>query len=288
MPRSRELKYSFFTDEEIAQLGPWARLLFEGLWCLADCDGRLEDRPLRIKAMVFPYDTLDIEALLDELDRASGDFIQRYEVDGKKYIQVRTLKKNQHFHPKERPAGFPSPPARKIPGKPETSTASNGEKPADQALPSLSSLPSEISGGISPRARDPYPDTAGTSTATTTEQAHKIPAAYDWLCFFKSKHREKTGRDYGKGEQDSKALGRLADLLGSFPEQQRLDDWGVRERIVIEFLSRNDSKTISAGWSFAFFVTDFGALAIDPSKRPKREKRRPGQPEPYYWPDATK
>jgi hypothetical protein len=139
MPRSRELKYGFFTDEEIARLTPWARLLFEGLWCLADRDGRLEDRPARIHALVFPYDhQLDIDALLREIAEAKGDFIQRYEVDGKNYIQIRTLNKNQHFHPKEKSAGYPTPPARKVPGLPGNSTS-------NPALPSLSSLPSQSS-----------------------------------------------------------------------------------------------------------------------------------------------
>jgi len=34
-----------------------ARLLYPGLWMLADREGRLEDRPLRIKAEILPYDT---------------------------------------------------------------------------------------------------------------------------------------------------------------------------------------------------------------------------------------
>lgn len=135
MPRSRELKYGFFTDEEVAQLGFAARLLFQGMWCLADRDGRLEDRPMRIKAMVFPYDSVDIDALLAEVARASGRFIERYEVDGKRYIQIRTLNKNQHFHPKEKSAGFPPPPAGNFPGKPDSF-------PTSPAIPSLSSLPS--------------------------------------------------------------------------------------------------------------------------------------------------
>jgi hypothetical protein len=32
------------------------RLLFTGLWCLADREGRLEDRPAEIKAEIFSYD----------------------------------------------------------------------------------------------------------------------------------------------------------------------------------------------------------------------------------------
>jgi hypothetical protein len=138
MPRSRELKYGFFTDEQVAALTPLARLLFQGLWCLADCDGRLEDRPARIKVQILPYDDCDIDALLQELHDADGDFVHRYEVDGRKYIQIRTLKKNQHFHPKEKSAGFPPAPAAKIPGKP-------GGLRTSPALPSGISKPSEPS-----------------------------------------------------------------------------------------------------------------------------------------------
>ena len=43
--RTRLLKPGFFMNEELARLPVRARLLFAGLWCLADREGRLEDRP---------------------------------------------------------------------------------------------------------------------------------------------------------------------------------------------------------------------------------------------------
>ena len=52
------------------------RLLFIGLWTQADREGRLEDRPKRIKAELFPYDNIDIDKGLNEL-QAKG-FIVRY------------------------------------------------------------------------------------------------------------------------------------------------------------------------------------------------------------------
>jgi hypothetical protein len=86
MARARNIKPGFFKNEELAELGPLAMLLFEGLWCLADKEGRLEDRPKRIKAETFPYFEADVDALLNGL--ANRGFILRYMVEERRYIQV--------------------------------------------------------------------------------------------------------------------------------------------------------------------------------------------------------
>jgi len=49
MARTRSIKPSFFKNEFLAECEPMARLLFVGLWTLADRDGRLELRPRRIE-----------------------------------------------------------------------------------------------------------------------------------------------------------------------------------------------------------------------------------------------
>ena len=54
--RARNIKPGFFKNDTLAELEFAARLLFIGLWGLADRAGRLEDRPKKIKAEVFPYD----------------------------------------------------------------------------------------------------------------------------------------------------------------------------------------------------------------------------------------
>ena len=60
MARARNLKPSFFTNDKLAELHPLGRLLFAGLWTIADREGRLEDRPKRIKTDVsLPYITAD-------------------------------------------------------------------------------------------------------------------------------------------------------------------------------------------------------------------------------------
>jgi hypothetical protein len=108
MARARNIKPSFFTNEDLAACQPLARLLFIALWCLADRDGRLEDRPLRIKAEALPYDSCDTNVLLDELHK--GGFILRYQAAGGRFIQVLKFRKHQRPHPREVTYGIPEPP----------------------------------------------------------------------------------------------------------------------------------------------------------------------------------
>ena len=49
MARARNIKPGFFKNEFLAEMPCEVRLLFIGLWTLADREGRLEDRPKRIK-----------------------------------------------------------------------------------------------------------------------------------------------------------------------------------------------------------------------------------------------
>lgn len=97
--RIRTIKPGFFTHEEIAELSPLARILFIGLWCMADVAGRLEDRPKRIKIEVLPYDKADADALLNEIQ--GRGFIERYTVGEVRIIQVKNLEKHQRISGKE-------------------------------------------------------------------------------------------------------------------------------------------------------------------------------------------
>lgn len=103
--RKRTLDPNFFLDEYLVTQPFAVRLLFEGLWCLADREGRIEDRPVRIKMKLFPADDLDVDAALDAL--ASGGMVARYEVDGQRVIQVTNFLKHQRPHPKEVPSILP-------------------------------------------------------------------------------------------------------------------------------------------------------------------------------------
>lgn len=107
MARARNIKPGFFTNDVLAQCEYGARLVFVGLWCIADREGRLEDRPLRIKAQIMPFDNCDIESLLSQL--ATHGFITRYEVANCKYIQVNNFRKHQNPHVKEGASTIPAP-----------------------------------------------------------------------------------------------------------------------------------------------------------------------------------
>jgi hypothetical protein len=110
MARARNIKPSFFKNELLGQADPLLGVLFISLWTLADKAGRLEDRPLRIKAETFPYrDGIDINAYLTEL--VALGFIERYEANGLKIIEVVNFTKHQTPHSTEKASELPCKPA---------------------------------------------------------------------------------------------------------------------------------------------------------------------------------
>ncbi|HCT7944876.1 TPA: hypothetical protein OT890_003633 [Raoultella ornithinolytica] len=107
MARSRNIKPGFFTNDELAECHPLGRLLFAGLWTIADKEGRLDDRPKKIKAMLLPFDEADCDDLLQQLN--DHKFIIRYRVNGECYIQISNWKKHQNPHCKEAASEIPAP-----------------------------------------------------------------------------------------------------------------------------------------------------------------------------------
>lgn len=114
MPRIRYLKPDFFKDEDLAELPYWVRLLYAGLWVIADKEGKLEDRPKRIKAEVFPYDRIDVEKGLQLLSKnkkyGKNPFIIRYSIDGQSFIKILNWEKHQKPHHTEKAKNLPDPP----------------------------------------------------------------------------------------------------------------------------------------------------------------------------------
>ena len=89
MARIRSIKPEFFTSEQVAECSTNARLLFVGMWCFCDDQGIHPDSPARLKMEVFPSDDLtkaDVEQYVEEL--VAVGLIQRYEVEGQKYLMV--------------------------------------------------------------------------------------------------------------------------------------------------------------------------------------------------------
>lgn len=126
------MKPGFFKNEDLAECGMTARVLFAGLWCFADREGRLEDRPKRLKAEIFPYDNCDIDKELIKL--AAAGFLLRYAVNGENYLQVLNFTKHQNPHVKENASTIPAPDLY------GTRTGNSGTGPADSLLPITDSL----------------------------------------------------------------------------------------------------------------------------------------------------
>ncbi|OUR99255.1 hypothetical protein A9Q81_11825 [Gammaproteobacteria bacterium 42_54_T18] len=109
MARSRNIKHTFFKDDELAELPFENRLYFIGLWTQADCKGRIEYRPKRIKAEIFPYDDgINIDELTVNLSKYR--FIRIYSVQGRRYIEIANFLKHQNPHKNERDKGSAIPP----------------------------------------------------------------------------------------------------------------------------------------------------------------------------------
>lgn len=104
--RARNLKPSFFKNELLGSADPLYGIIFQGLWCLADRAGRLEDRALRIHVEVNPYrDSASTVLALDWL--VLHQFLIRYEVGGVRYLQVVNFAQHQQPHIKEAPSKIP-------------------------------------------------------------------------------------------------------------------------------------------------------------------------------------
>ena len=139
MARARNIKPGFFKNELLVGLPYEYRLLFIGLWTIADRDGRFEDRPVRIKMELFPADNVDVEAGLQALH--DNGFITRYTVDEGRYCQVLAWCKHQNPHVKEALSTIPALEEHRAgtvqaPDKHDTSIENSGTSPADSLIPS--------------------------------------------------------------------------------------------------------------------------------------------------------
>ena len=128
MARSRNIKPAFFQNEQLVELPYEDRLLFIGLWTIADREGRLENRPKKIKMQLFPADNIDVAASLLGLSRK--DLITIYLVDNISYIEINNFIKHQNPHHKEAQSTIPE----------NDCPVKVGASPADSLIPITDSL----------------------------------------------------------------------------------------------------------------------------------------------------
>lgn len=184
MSRSRNIKPGFFKNDLLAECPALARLLFAALWCEADREGRLEDRPKRIKAACLPYDECDIDALLSSLHQKG--FIVRYVVDGIGYIAIPEFLSHQKPHMKEAASTIPAPDKH----QPRNVLAPESPERAALIPDSLNLIPDSPSKDtVQPAAArsrfddfwDVYPNKKGKESARKTWQRRKLDPVADNL-----------------------------------------------------------------------------------------------------------
>lgn len=93
MMKIRSIRPEFFADPTMADLDPLARLLYIGLWCYVDDDGRGEWLPKQIDGQIFPLEDVDIHALLEQLVRSER--IIRYTDGDREYFYIPTIPSHQ-------------------------------------------------------------------------------------------------------------------------------------------------------------------------------------------------
>lgn len=132
--RARNIKPGFYKNEQLAECSPWARLIFPGLWMMADRRGRMEYRPKRIKAELLPFDSEPVEPMIAELEQYG--LVRLYEVEGVRYLWIPAFCRHQRPHTNEVPSTIPPHPEDDEPGDdlPPRSTglATKVESPVDQ------------------------------------------------------------------------------------------------------------------------------------------------------------
>jgi len=103
--RARNIKPGFWKNEDLVEVPFEYRLLFIGLWMLADREGRLEDRPKRIKMELFPADNVDVKEGLDDLCELG--LLERYEAEGVNVLLITKFADHQSPHHSEKRSELP-------------------------------------------------------------------------------------------------------------------------------------------------------------------------------------
>lgn len=103
MARIRSIHPGIYTDEAWASVSISARWFAKGICTEADDNGVFEWKPLQLKMRIFPADSVDVPALLQEL--ADAGIVLQFSADGKTLGAVRNFCKFQR--PRKPKAWFP-------------------------------------------------------------------------------------------------------------------------------------------------------------------------------------
>lgn len=219
MARIRSIKPEFYTDGDVMDMSPSARLMFIGTWNFAMCDfGHVPDDARRLKMQILPADEvmlqlvddvwtvqpIDAEVLLEEII-ASGR-IDRIEVGGRSFLHIRRFTDHQKTEKRWSPRCAACQASQELAGPPETS-------------PNLSETPP-----TSPqegKGRERKGKAAAAAAGATNAAAAALPASIDIL---RSKLQAHTPlRALRFDSLDTDRTTQLADLIATHGDTTLVD-----------------------------------------------------------------
>lgn len=220
------MKPSLFTNELLATSDPLYTVIFEGLWCVADREGRLEDRPRKIHMEVNAGRAFEgTESALAWL--ADNKFITRYEVNGEKYIQVRAFGKHQKPHQNEKPSVIPA-----------QELVTKAPSACDQGTKHLALNPSSLN----PHSLNP--DSGEEGRAKRSPTAHRIPDGFEL-----TEERKKVAE--AEGVNPSREFSKFVDYFrGASGAKARKHDWDAtwRNWCRSDFAQRSAGAVARSTW----------------------------------------
>ena len=96
MARIRTIKPKSWDDVKIGKLSRDARLLYIGMWNIADDLGVIIAEPQWIKSKVFPFDQLQLQQLVSMLTMLeTNGFISHFSYNGENFYYLPTFSRHQ-------------------------------------------------------------------------------------------------------------------------------------------------------------------------------------------------
>ncbi len=139
---NRIIKESICTSEDINQLSEMAEIFFYRLMVNCDDFGRMDGRPVILKAKTFPLREITVEKVekcLDELVKRG--MVRLYIVENKPYLEMTAWRKHQT--PRAKKSKFPDPMTNDEPVQITLLTANEPEK--EEPPPPIPTIPAEPS-----------------------------------------------------------------------------------------------------------------------------------------------
>lgn len=156
--RGRYISPAFWTSDDACELPSDShRVMFIGLWCVCDREGRIEDEPGRIGRRVRSWDSRGAAPLIEHL--VTVGMVRRYEVGGVRVLWIPSFKKWQRPHPHEARSYLPPPPAEAmslhVTERHHTATTEEIGSESTPSTPDVSKCPSEPSEPSEPSGEKP-------------------------------------------------------------------------------------------------------------------------------------